>query len=162
MTCVECGGKLTSARETVKYDASGLSGVTLMNVEVRRCAGCGGYELVIPKVEQLHRLMAHTIIRKPVSLVAEEIRFLRKYLGWSGADFAAHIGAKAETVSRWENGKLTMSPQADRLLRAMVALREPEKDYSLEALKAILPQKTGRPLRAFRHSASGWKQARAA
>ena len=162
MTCVECGHKMTRARETVRYDASGLSGVTLRNVEVRRCEGCGEYETVIPKVEQLHRLMAHTVIRKPAALAGEEIRFLRKYLGWSGADFAAHVGAAAETVSRWENGKLTMSPQADRLLRAMVALQEPDGDYSLDALKAILPKKAARPLRTFRHSASGWREDRAA
>ena len=162
MTCVECGGKVTSARETVKYDASGLSGITLRNIEVRRCEKCGDYEILIPKIEQLHYLMAHAIIRKPASLVGEEIRFVRKYLGWSAADFAAHMGARLETISRWENGKLTMSPQADRLLRMMVALREPEKDYSLDTLKAILPKKAGRPLRAFRHSPSGWKEDRAA
>lgn len=162
MTCGECGHKMTSARETVKYDASGLSGVTLRNVEVRRCEGCGEFEIVIPKIEQLHRLMAHTVIRKSAGLVGEEIRFLRKYLGWSGADFAAHVGAAAETISRWENGKLTMSPQADRLLRTMVALQEPEGDYRLDALKAILPKKGARPLRAFRHGTSGWREDRAA
>lgn len=162
MTCVDCGGKMTSTRETVKYDASGLSGVTLRNVEVRRCEGCGGYELVIPKIEQLHQLMAHTVIRKPAALVGEEIRFLRKYLGWSGADFAAHVGAAPETVSRWENGKLTMSPQADRLLRTMVAIGASEKDYSLDALKSILPKRAARPLRAFKHVASGWREERAA
>jgi putative zinc finger/helix-turn-helix YgiT family protein len=153
---------MTSSRETVKYNASGLSGVTLRSLEVRRCNGCGDYELVIPKIEQLHRLIAHTIIRKQASLVGEEVRFLRKYLGWSGADFAAHMGAKPETVSRWENGKLTMSPQADRLLRIMVAMGEPEKGYSLEALKTILPKKAARPLRAFRHGQRGWKEDHAA
>ena len=158
MTCLECGGKMTSARESVKYDASGLSRVTLRNVEVRRCPKCGAHEVVIPKIEQLHQLLASAVIQKPAALVAEEIRFLRKYLGWSGADFAKYMGAKPETISRWENGKLTMSPQADRLLRVMVAVREPESDYTLDALKAILP-KSARPLRVgLRSAPSGWRR----
>jgi putative zinc finger/helix-turn-helix YgiT family protein len=142
----------------VKYDSSGLSGVSLRNVEVRRCPACGAFETIIPKIDQLHRLLALTIIRKPSALVPEEIRFLRKYLGWSGVDFAAHVGATPETVSRWENGKLTMSPQADRLLRMMVALREPAGEYRLETLKTILPE-TGRPLRmGLKHVRSEWRE----
>jgi putative zinc finger/helix-turn-helix YgiT family protein len=162
MTCLECGGKMTSTREAVKYDASGLSGVTLANVEVRRCSKCGAREVVIPKIEELHRLLAAALIQKKGALVAEEVRFLRKYLGWSGVDFAAHMGATAETVSRWENGKLTMSPQADRLLRTMVALREPESEYKIEALKAIVP-KAAKPLRVgLRSGPSGWRKDTAA
>jgi putative zinc finger/helix-turn-helix YgiT family protein len=150
---------MTSKRETVKYDASGLSGVTLVNVEVRRCPKCGAYEVVIPHIEQLHRLLADSVIRKNGALVPEEIRFLRKYLGWSGVDFAAHMGATAETVSRWENGKLTMSPQADRLLRTMVALREPESHYKVDALKEILPKRAAKPLRVgLRSAPSGWRK----
>lgn len=163
MTCLECGGKMTSSRETVKYDASGLSGITLRNVEVRRCARCGRYEVVIPKIEQLHQLIAAIVIRKTDALAAEEIRFLRKYLGWSGVDFAAHMGATAETVSRWENGKLAMSAQADRLLRAMVALGEPQSDYTLDALKEIVPKRTTKPLRVgLRSAPSGWRKESAA
>lgn len=162
MTCIECGAKMTNARETVKYDVSGLSGITLRNVEVRRCPGCGAQELVIPRIEELHRLIAGVVLRKDGPLVGEEIRFLRKYLGWSGVDFAAHMGATAESVSRWENGKLAMSAQADRLLRAMVALREPESDYRLAALKAILPKKA-KPVRVgLRNVPSGWRKDSAA
>jgi putative zinc finger/helix-turn-helix YgiT family protein len=162
MTCLECGGKMTSAREAVKYDASGLSRVTLVNVEVRRCRKCGAYEVVIPKIEELHRLIAAVVIQKQEALAPEEIRYLRKYLGWSGVDFAAHMGATPETISRWENGKLAMSPQADRLLRTMVALREPASDYKIDALKQILPKKA-KPLRVgLRSGPSGWRKDTAA
>lgn len=163
MTCIECGGKMTSARETVKYDASGLSGVTLRNVEVRRCSACGAYEVAIPRIEQLHRLIALIVIQKETALIPEEIRYLRKYLGWSGADFAKHMGATPESISRWENGKLAMSPQADRLLRMMVALRGPRDEYTLDTLKAIRPRRDTKPLRVgLRSLPSGWRKDSAA
>ena len=150
MNCSECDGKMTVAREKVKYDVSGLSGVTFRNVEVRRCSNCGEYEVVIPKIEELHRLIALTIIRKPSALAPEEIRFLRKYLGWSGVDFANHMGAKPETMSRWENGKLGMSGQADRLLRANTATRivivligSPLRDRNLVCRAKVYPITNG-------------------
>src|SRR5262249_50177460 len=139
MTCLECGTVVKTTRENVKYDASGLPGVTLLNIEVRRCPGCGETEYVIPKIEALHRAIAAVVIAKGAPLAPAEIRFLRKYLGWSGADFAEHMGATPETVSRWENGKLAMSPQADRLLRTMVVVKSPVENYSLDVLKEIRP-----------------------
>jgi transcriptional regulator with XRE-family HTH domain len=65
------------------------------------------------------------------------VRYLRKYLGWSGADFAAHMGATRETVSRWETGDAPIGPTADRLLRLMVVTKTPVDDYSLELLSTI-------------------------
>lgn len=94
MNCVECGSeRMTTKRETIKYDAIGVP-VTLQGVEVRRCAGCGAYEIVIPQVEGLHRALADRIIRKASRLAPREVVFLRKYLGWSGADFARAWGPR--------------------------------------------------------------------
>jgi putative zinc finger/helix-turn-helix YgiT family protein len=146
MKCLQCGSPMVSRRENHKYDDSGLPGITLVNVEVRRCRNCGEYEVVIPRIESLHRLIALALTRKPARLAPTEIRFLRKYLGWSGTDFAAHIGATTETVSRWEQGHAAMGVQADRLLRLMVAHKEPASDYSLDVLKDVARERP-RPLR---------------
>jgi transcriptional regulator with XRE-family HTH domain len=98
------------------------------------------------------------LILKPTNLAPIEIKFLRKYLGWSGADFAAHMGSKPETISRWENGKLAMNAAADRLLRTMVAMRAPVQSYSLDVLKEITPKKNVKPLKVgLRLDASGWR-----
>ena len=92
MMCIECGAKMTTKRENFKYDASGLPGVTLVNVKVSRCRGCGEYEVALPRIEQLHKQMAYAVVAKRARLSALEISFLRRYLNWSGADFAAHLG----------------------------------------------------------------------
>ena len=96
---------------------------------------------MIPKIEQLHRVLATAVARKVPRLTPEEVRFLRKYLGWSGGDFAEHMGVAAETVSRWENGSKTMSSAAERLLRLAALSREPASDYSLEILKDVAQKK---------------------
>ncbi len=159
MTCLECRGEMTTTRENFKYTASGLPNVTLVNVEVSRCRECGEYEVAIPNIEGLHRTIALAVASKPARLAAEEIRFLRKWLGWSGVDFAEHIGVDPATVSRWENDTLSMGGSAERALRLMVATREPVQSYSLDILKSIDEKKTP-PLRlGVQVSAEGWRVA---
>lgn len=137
MKCLKCGGGLRSRREALPYRACGLPHVRLVGVEVRRCRECGRREVAIPHVEKLHRALADAVVRKPSRLTAEEVRFLRKSLGWSGQDFARHMGVSPETVSRWENGREPIGPTADRLLRLMVAAGRPLDRYDVGALAAI-------------------------
>ena len=133
-------------------------------MEVDRCPKCGAVEIVIPRIEELHRALALAILRKRGRLAAPEVRFLRKYLGWSGADFAKHMGVDAATVSRWENEEQPMGPVADRLLRLMVVTREPVKDYSLDDLidaarKAARPIRLSMTIRGGRWRAAGARAA---
>jgi putative zinc finger/helix-turn-helix YgiT family protein len=128
---------MTTQRETYLYSESGLPNVVLANVEVRRCQECGAHELVLQNVAELHRAIAHAVIQKPASLSGAEIRFLRTYLGWSGADFAAHMGFDPSTVSKWENDKDGIGPSSDRVLRLMILHRAPVENYSLDELMKI-------------------------
>lgn len=144
MRCTECRGKLTSERGDVNFDACGLP-VILHGVETRVCSSCGEREVVVPNIEGLHRFLAKHLIMKPRRLSGREIRFLRKYLGWSGVDFAENMGVTPETVSRWETDSQAIGVTADRLLRLLVVCREPVADYSLDALRK-LERKPGRPL----------------
>jgi putative zinc finger/helix-turn-helix YgiT family protein len=156
MKCVECGAEMTTARENYNYKASGLP-VTLQNVEVRRCKECGEHEVVIPKIDELHKLIAHAVVAKRARLVGPEIRFLRTHLGCSGVDFAKHMGVKPETVSRWENGHDVMSPLADRLLRLMILTNQPVSDYSLDDLLAVDAAPKPTKIR-FAASKTGWNR----
>lgn len=159
MTCMQCGSPMRTKRENYRYDASGLPGVTLVGVAVSRCPACGEYEVAIPRVEELHRALAFAVIQKPTRLAGAEIRFLRKYLGWSGADFAKHMGTAPETISRWEGDKVPIGPQADRLLRLFVVTREPAVGYPLERLAKLSDTVTrSKPIRmALR--ANAWRKA---
>ncbi len=158
MKCAQCGSTLKSTRDTHRYTESGLSNVTLLNVEMRNCQECGEREVVIPRIEELHRLIARTVALEPARLSAEQIRFLRKWLGWSAADFALMMGVRPETVSRWEgNGAgYQMPPTAERLLRLMVANQEPTQRYPLDLFKL---QPKVRPIALKFIKSPDWKKA---
>jgi putative zinc finger/helix-turn-helix YgiT family protein len=157
MKC-SCGGRIKSTVENYRYDAAGLSSVTLQAVKVHRCEGCGETGVTIPRIERLHRAIAEALARKPSPLVGEEIRYLRKYLGLSSQGFAECMGVSREHVSRWETGAKVMSPPADRLLRLLIAKVQPIDDYSVEQLRAVArgPAEHTAVRRAFRPTAEGW------
>lgn len=161
MTCIECGFAMKTKRENYKYDASGLSGVTLLGVEVSRCSRCGEVEVTIQNIEGLHRAIAAALSGKKERLRAEEIRFLRKYLGLSSGDFAQCIGVAPETVSRWEQGRTPMGATADRFLRWLVVTRDPVSSYPLEMLMEVA-QDDPRPFKVgMRSDEGGWHPTRA-
>jgi putative zinc finger/helix-turn-helix YgiT family protein len=139
--------------ENYHYEESGLPGVWLAGVRVSQCPGCGETAVSIPAVEQLHLAIASVLVSKPQRLAPPEIRFLRKYLGLSGVDFAAHMGVTPESVSRWENGAMEMSTTAERLLRHLVARQAPLDDYKGEVM---LRSATGE--RAPSHLSLHWQR----
>jgi len=115
---------MKSRRQNYKYAESGLTNVTLTGVEVRHCPQCGYDEVVIPRMAQLHRILAEAVARKPGRLIPEEVRFLRQFLGWSGVEFARAFGVAPETVSRWEHGAGTPSTAAEKLLRLLALISQ--------------------------------------
>jgi putative zinc finger/helix-turn-helix YgiT family protein len=137
MKCVNCGHALTSVRGTHRYTESGLSNVILENVEIRSCPECGEREIVIPKMAKLHQMIAWKLVLTQSTLTAEVIKYLRKWLGLSSADFALHMGVRPETVSRWESkaAGFAMSVTADRLLRLLVANHDPVEKYPVDLFK---------------------------
>ena len=159
MTCTVCGGQMKRRRENYRYEASGLPYVTLQGVEVRRCQKCGETEVAIPAIEELHRAIAGALIRKRARLAPAEIKYLRKSLGWSGTDFAQRVGATAETISRWEHGKMPMGSAAERLLRLMVATEAPVSDYRVDVLAQVIGD-DGKPRPVhlgLSHERAGWR-----
>jgi putative zinc finger/helix-turn-helix YgiT family protein len=146
---------MTTKRENVPYTA--LPGAVLVGVPVSRCAHCGEYEVAIPAIDELNRLLAEAVIRKRGRLVGGEVRFLRTYLGYSAADFAKLIGSDPATVSRWESDKQPIGHHTDLLLRAMVALDRKVEDYPIAALAEVKAEATERPRYAFKLAAKKWK-----
>jgi putative zinc finger/helix-turn-helix YgiT family protein len=128
---------MTTHTEDYKYDWCGLPDVTLRSVTIDRCLRCGEEEVSIPSVESLHRVLAHAVASKPSRLSPPEVRFLRKYLGLSGINFARRLGVTQESVSRWENGHEQMTAPTEKLIRLLVEFSHPVADYSVEALDNI-------------------------
>jgi putative zinc finger/helix-turn-helix YgiT family protein len=153
--CPICGeGALTSRVEARRY-GRGVD-VVLANVTVEHCSACGEELVVIPAVESLHKVIAHTLARARTRLRPGEIRFLRTYLGYSSAAFARVLGVTAETVSRWESAQQPkrMAATAERLLRLMALVNRPIQSYGLEDAGTEEPT-AGGALR-LKATAKGW------
>lgn len=134
MKCTLCGNEaMQRTKRNVPYRS--LPGTILVDVEVWECAECGEYEVVIPAINELESVLVRSVAQGAGRLRPAEIRFLRKHLGWSGADFAHHFSVATETVSRWENGA-PMGVQAEMLLRVCATRLDLIDDY--EALEQLL------------------------
>jgi putative transcriptional regulator len=139
MKCRECGGAMTTEKNAVRrYTLGGLPHVELHGVEANRCPSCGNETVAIPRIAQLHRIIAQGFVTQSRMLAPVEIRFLRKHVGLSGVDFAKQMGVTRETVSRWENGTTPMGAVADRLLRLLVVTHEPSESYAVDDMLASL------------------------
>ena len=114
---------------------------------------------------ELDRVIARHLIDTPGHLDGAEIRFPRKFLGFSGRDFAATIGVAPETVSRREKNGQPMDHGHghghEHALRAIAVVRAPIEDYRLfDALRSISrsPEAPRRPPRLRVHAGS-WAEA---
>ncbi len=146
---------------TRRYDLGGLHHVILKGIEVSECATCGSEAVAIPRIVQLHRVLAEQFVKQQRMLAPSEIRFLRKHIGLSSLDLATRMGVTRETVSRWESGAQSMGPGADRLLRVLLMTHEPTDNYLVDDL---LKELTSEPVPAtlstmsMRNSrTSGWR-----
>jgi putative zinc finger/helix-turn-helix YgiT family protein len=137
MNCLECGKPLKVTRETIVYRQAGLPNVRLRDIEVRRCPKDGESYEVIPRIEELHALLARAVATKPAKLTPEEVVFLRKWLGWDRVEFAKRMDVQPETISRWENGSQKISGTTERLLRLMALTQQPKHDYTLDMIKEV-------------------------
>lgn len=170
MKCDECGGQMTVERNAKRrYEIGGLPHVVLQGVEVSQCKDCGKEEIAIPRIGQLHHVIAMALAKQPRMLAPSEIRFLRKHTGHSTGDIAQAMGVSRETISRWETGAKSMSALADRLLRVIVLTHEPTGDYAAKddaaAVAELLKSLNDTPTPAklvpvqLRNSKDGWIRA---
>lgn len=124
MRCEQCQSEMRERKATVKdpyhYDLSGLSNVYLAGITVQYCQRCNIEAPIIPRIEDLHREITRVLVHKPTALKGEEIRFLRKQVGFPAQKFAALLGVTPEHLSRVENGHTaSLGKPADRLARTI-------------------------------------------
>lgn len=136
MKCSMCDNKKTLTTTSIvhKYKESGLDNVILHGVKQSKCEECGEVYLNFGDIDKLHALIATSLVKKADPLSGKEIRFLRKFLGFSGAVFSKLVGYEVEHLSRIENGKTAVQETFDRLVRALVMERLPDRQYKLQDL----------------------------
>lgn len=142
MRCLRCGDVqmvdwIATEKQPYKYTLSGLKNVILSGIHVYNCPECDTQLPVIPKIEELHDLLAREIASKHGPLKGDEIKFLRKNAGFPANKFAVLLGVDPSHLSRVENGHHTsLGDSADRLARA-IAMIAKDGDAAREILLQI-------------------------
>lgn len=153
MTCHICGTKIVERMATsgspYHYVLSGLKNIYLAGITIKKCIQCGTESPVIPKIEELHRLIARDLAEKPGLLTGEQVRYLRKMAGFSSKRFAALIELTPSHLSRFEHdGYKNLGAPTDKLVRALSMLSIDE-EFVKKALLHIADGKlkAGRDIR---------------
>ena len=118
MKCYACAEKMKPKKGSYHYTESGLDNVYLDNVTIESCK-CGEESVVIPKIDELHAVIANLLLHKKTPLLGKEVRYLRKEMGLSGVDLGKLLGVSNVSISRWENGEESVGPQSERLVRVI-------------------------------------------
>ena len=72
----------------------------------------------IPAAGILHRVIALRLLHKKNLFTGSEVRFLRKFCGYTVIEFAEILGSSKTVVSRWEkNGS---GKETDRIVRLLL------------------------------------------
>jgi YgiT-type zinc finger domain-containing protein len=117
--CSQCGRDATKKRGNYWFRESGLNNVLLKDIELFQCEYCRCEDPVIPRMNELMRVIAMALAEKPYALVGEEVRFLRKYLGMSQDTFSSVLGCDKTVLSKWERNQQAIGAKSDRLIRAV-------------------------------------------
>jgi putative zinc finger/helix-turn-helix YgiT family protein len=136
MECFECENPIPFKGRMIvhKYKESGLDYVTLLGVEEFKCPQCGAIYFEVPKIKQLNTLIADMILQKDQTISGDEVRFLRKQLGYSTAQFGKLISYDPKSLSRIENGHQKITSTFDRLIRMAYASGKRDLNYNFHDL----------------------------
>jgi putative zinc finger/helix-turn-helix YgiT family protein len=138
--CSNCGEQVSSERRNYRYAESGLSNVVLQGIEVIHCDKCGNSDVVIPRMANLHRVIARALVASnPARLTGEQLRFLRKHLGLSGDQLGTYLHTDRTKISKWETGEDPIGSSTDRLVRLLAAALDPELRAGITAVAEHLP-----------------------
>jgi transcriptional regulator with XRE-family HTH domain len=118
-----------------------MKDIFLVGIMVLTCPVCKVESPIIPRMAELHRVIANSLLEKKESLRGDEIRFLRKNAGFPAQDFAALLGVTPSHLSRIENAKTNkLGAPADRLVR-LVAKAHMNGDVTFRTLQELASQK---------------------
>lgn len=108
--------------ETLPVHEENLMGipVILKNAAIVETDSAGDETVTIPDMDALVIAIAVNRCLEPGKLAGAEIRFMRKVLGMTQAEFADTLEIDPATVSRWENDGQVLGGFAEKCLRHLV------------------------------------------
>lgn len=136
MECMSCNSTKKMNEEIVshKYSESGLSNITLLGVTKYHCDNCGETTYNLGDVNQLNKLIVNSLIRKDSLLNGEEVKFLRKFMGYSGEMLGKIMGYTKDHIYKVESGSQEVNITIDHMMRFAVVNKDPDRYYDVHDL----------------------------
>jgi DNA-binding transcriptional regulator YiaG len=117
-------------KKTLTYEAFGFP-IKLINVPMKKVVG----EWVIDvNFDALEKTIARLLLRKAAPLTGAELRFIRKYLGFTTTELGELLGITHVAVVKWESGKTRPTILADIYVRLYVIDHLQVKDKEFRSL----------------------------
>jgi putative zinc finger/helix-turn-helix YgiT family protein len=118
MYCPNCTNmKMEKKERDYHFTECGLGNVWLSEWAYFKCAECDKEMALLPDPDYFTQWLTERIVTKESRLVGDEVFFLRKALGLTGAKLAERLGFQRVEVSRWENDRNPIAFEADFRLR---------------------------------------------
>jgi transcriptional regulator with XRE-family HTH domain len=136
MSEVKIAEHMATEEKPFHFVDSGLDNVFLVGIKYFVHSD-GRVVAEIPALKQLMQLIAKDLVFCPTVLSGSEVRFLRKRLGAKSSVMADHLRVEAETYSRIENAKQSVSPQMDLIVRMVYCILSGD-DELMDHCKAVL------------------------
>jgi DNA-binding transcriptional regulator YiaG len=124
--CPSCGNKCEILKDqNFDYQGCGLNNVVLVGIQVLHCK-CGGESSpMIPKIREVHQLIAEAILFQGAKLRYCDIRFLRHQANLNINTMARYLALDKELLTAWETENFNYegtnfkppTPQEDLLIR---------------------------------------------
>jgi YgiT-type zinc finger domain-containing protein len=134
--CIECDvGRLRRSTVEISEEVLGHR-FTVPDFPALVCDKCGAEQFQGPALEALDLLIADELARSG-ELSGGGFRLMRKALGYRAVDLAELMRTTPETISRWENGKVAVDPNAFLVVAGLVADKVGERTTMLERLEAV-------------------------
>jgi transcriptional regulator with XRE-family HTH domain len=123
MICPKCEIEMKKKEGDYHFTESGLDNVYLTDT-LFECLECGVELALFPNPEEFNQMVVRYLIHyQKQRLKGDQILFLRKAIGFTGAALADFLGKPRGEISRWENGRASISPHLDIKLRVEAAKR---------------------------------------
>jgi len=123
MICPKCEIEMKKKEGDYHFTESGLDNVYLTDT-LFECLECGMELALFPNPEEFNQMVVRYLIHyQKQRLNGDQILFLRKAMGLTGAALADFLGKPRGEISRWENGRASISPHLDMKLRVEAARR---------------------------------------
>lgn len=136
--CVQCGGNLIRAFETIETQVDEHTFV--VEAPAQECTKCGEKYVTGVVHENLDLLVAQKLSQAGI-LSGAVFRFMRKTLGLRAVQLAQLLSVTAETVSRWETEKREVDRAAFVVVGTMISDALAHRTDTIDRLRVLVEPK---------------------